>query len=127
MIDLQSLQANGLWGAIHELGHNQQQSEWEFPPHTTEATCSLWSVYVNETVLGIPRDKAHNALTVEFRKKRIQDYIKNGAQLKDWEVFTALETYLQVICRQIKLATDLQTDNFNPGLLLSVSSLSAST
>ncbi|NXQ84851.1 TCAF factor, partial [Nyctibius grandis] len=96
MIDVQSLQANGLWGAIHELGHNQQQTEWEFPPHTTEATCNLWSVYVNETVLGIPRDKAHKALALEFRKKRIQDYIENGAQLKDWEVFTALETYLQL-------------------------------
>ncbi|NWX39196.1 TCAF factor, partial [Steatornis caripensis] len=96
MVDVLSLQANGLWGAIHELGHNQQQSEWEFPPHTTEATCNLWSVYVNETVLGIPRDKAHNALALELRKKRIQDYIENGAQLKDWEVFTALETYLQL-------------------------------
>ncbi|KAK4829353.1 hypothetical protein QYF61_003280 [Mycteria americana] len=87
--------ANGLWGAIHELGHNQQQPEWEFPPRTTEATYSLWSVYVNETVLGIPRDKAHKALALELRKKRIQDYIENGAQLKDWEVFTALETCLQ--------------------------------
>ncbi|NXX23197.1 TCAF factor, partial [Podargus strigoides] len=94
--DVQSLQANGLWAAIHELGHNQQQPEWEFPPHTTEATCNLWSVYVNETVLGIPRDKAHDALAPELRKKRIQDYIENGAQLKDWEVFTALETYLQL-------------------------------
>ncbi|NXL90449.1 TCAF factor, partial [Alectura lathami] len=96
LVDVQSLQANGLWGPIHELGHNQQQPKWEFPPHTTEATCNLWSVYVNETVLGIPRDKAHNALTVELRKKRIQEYIENGAQLKDWEVFTALETYLQL-------------------------------
>ncbi|NXU49067.1 TCAF factor, partial [Turnix velox] len=96
MIDVQSLQTNGLWGTIHELGHNQQQSEWEFPPHTTEATCNLWSVYVNETVLGIPREKAHDALALELRKKRIEDYIKNGAQLKDWEDFTALETYLQL-------------------------------
>ncbi|KAM6136955.1 LOW QUALITY PROTEIN: TRPM8 channel-associated factor homolog [Pterocles gutturalis] len=96
MVDVQSLQAKGLWGAIHELGHNQQQSEWEFPPNSTEATCNLWSVYENETVLGIPRDKAHNELAPEFRKKRIQDYVENGAQLKDWEVFTALETYLQL-------------------------------
>lgn len=77
--------------------------------------------------MGISRDKAHNALALELKKKRIQDYVENGAQLKDWEVFTALETYLQVICRQIKLATDLQTDHFNPGLLLSFSSLSATT
>ncbi|NXL67720.1 TCAF factor, partial [Chordeiles acutipennis] len=96
MTDVQSLRANGLWGAIHELGHNQQRSEWEFPPHTTEATCNLWSVYVNETVLDIPRGKAHDALALDQRKQRIQEYMENGAQLNDWEVFTALETYLQV-------------------------------
>ncbi|KAM9277698.1 LOW QUALITY PROTEIN: TRPM8 channel-associated factor 2-like [Cariama cristata] len=75
------------------LGHNQHQSE-DFPPHTAKATCNLWSVYVKETVLGIPREKAHSALALELRKKRIQDYIEKGAQLKNWEVFTVPETYL---------------------------------
>lgn len=46
-----------LWGPIHELGHNQQRNCWEFPPHTTESTCNLWSVYVHEEVLGINRAK----------------------------------------------------------------------
>uniref|UniRef100_A0A8D0HJK8 Peptidase M60 domain-containing protein n=1 Tax=Sphenodon punctatus TaxID=8508 RepID=A0A8D0HJK8_SPHPU len=96
MIGMKSIQANGLWGPIHELGHNQQRSGWDFPPHTTEATCNLWSVYVNETVLSIPRERAHEELAVELRAARIQDYIKNGAKLKDWEFFTALETYLQL-------------------------------
>ncbi|KAG8576483.1 hypothetical protein GDO81_009880 [Engystomops pustulosus] len=86
----------GLWGPIHELGHNQQRGVWEFPPHTTEATCNLWSVYVHETVLGIPRDKAHPALKPEIRENRIQQYMKNGAQLNEWSVWTALETYLQL-------------------------------
>lgn len=45
----------GMWGPIHELGHNQQRRCWEFPPHTTEGTCNLWSVYVHEEVLGIDR------------------------------------------------------------------------
>uniref|UniRef100_A0A3B3ZVG6 Peptidase M60 domain-containing protein n=1 Tax=Periophthalmus magnuspinnatus TaxID=409849 RepID=A0A3B3ZVG6_9GOBI len=45
-----------LWGPIHELGHNQQRGCWEFPPHTTDAANNLWSVYVEETVLKIPRD-----------------------------------------------------------------------
>ena len=44
-----------LWGSIHELGHNQQRGCWEFPSHTTECTCNLWSVYVHEEVLGIDR------------------------------------------------------------------------
>lgn len=49
--------AGGMWGPIHELGHNQQRSCWEFPSHTTEATCNLWSVYVHEELLGIKRTK----------------------------------------------------------------------
>ncbi|KFU94540.1 Protein FAM115C, partial [Chaetura pelagica] len=96
MLDMKHIQTAGLWGPIHELGHNQQQEAWEFPPHTTEATCNLWSVYVHEKVLGIPRHKAHPALSSECREKRMTDYLKNGAQLKDWKVWTALETYLQL-------------------------------
>lgn len=96
MLDVKHMQTAGLWGPIHELGHNQQQQAWEFPPHTTEATCNLWSVYVHEEVLGIPRHQAHEELRPQCRKERIKDYLKKGAQLKDWNVWTALETYLQL-------------------------------
>ncbi|NXI00520.1 TCAF2 factor, partial [Pachycephala philippinensis] len=96
MLDVKHMQTTGLWGPIHELGHNQQQQAWEFPPHTTEATCNLWSVYVHEEVLGIARHQAHEALRPQCRKERIKGYLKKGAQLKDWNVWTALETYLQL-------------------------------
>ncbi|NXH41793.1 TCAF2 factor, partial [Dicaeum eximium] len=96
MLDVEHMQTTGLWGPIHELGHNQQQQAWEFPPHTTEATCNLWSVYVHEEVLGIPRHQAHEALRPQCRKERIKEYLKKGVQLKDWNVWTALETYLQL-------------------------------
>ncbi|XP_077120394.1 TRPM8 channel-associated factor homolog [Ranitomeya variabilis] len=96
MINLEDIKKNGMWGCIHELGHNQQQSAWEFPRHTTEATCNLWSVYVHENVLGIPRDKAHSDLIPEKRVARTREYLKNGANLKGWHVWTALETYLQL-------------------------------
>ncbi|KAM4789693.1 TRPM8 channel-associated factor 2 isoform 1-T1 [Cyanocitta cristata] len=96
MLDVKHMKTTGLWGPIHELGHNQQQQAWEFPPHTTEATCNLWSVYVHEEVLGIPRHQAHQALRPQCRKERIKDYLKKGAQLKDWNMWTALETYLQL-------------------------------
>lgn len=96
MLDVKHMQTTGLWGPVHELGHNQQQQGWEFPPHTTEATCNLWSVYVHEKVLGIPRHQAHQALKSQCREERIREYLKKGAQLKDWKVWTALETYLQV-------------------------------
>lgn len=96
ILDLDRITKKGCWGTIHELGHNQQRNKWEFQPHTTEATCNLWAVYVHETVLGIPRHEAHQQLTKENRKKRVQDYVKRGSNLSDWRVWTCLETYLQV-------------------------------
>ncbi|XP_057628882.1 TRPM8 channel-associated factor 2-like isoform X2 [Chionomys nivalis] len=96
LISLEDMRSKGLWGPIHELGHNQQRYGWEFPPHTTEATCNLWSVYVHETVLGIPRAQAHPALKPEERETRIRDHLQKGAPLGNWDVWTALETYLQL-------------------------------
>ncbi|KAJ1121167.1 hypothetical protein NDU88_009292 [Pleurodeles waltl] len=51
---------------------------------------------MSEKVLGVPRSKAHESLHPEIRKEAIKKYIKNGAKLEDWTVFTALETYLQL-------------------------------
>ncbi|KAJ7329293.1 hypothetical protein JRQ81_015467 [Phrynocephalus forsythii] len=96
IMDMQAFQTKGTWGPIHELGHNQQRREWEFPPHTTEATCNLWSVYVNETVLHIPREKAHPELLPHCRQARIKNYIQQGAKLENFTLFTALEPYLQL-------------------------------
>ncbi|XP_036285028.1 TRPM8 channel-associated factor 2 isoform X2 [Pipistrellus kuhlii] len=96
LINETNIRSSGLWGPIHELGHNQQRHGWEFPPHTTEATCNLWSVYVHETVLGIPRAQAHPALRPPEREKRIEEHLSKGAPLCNWNVWTALETYLQL-------------------------------
>ncbi|XP_055053707.2 TRPM8 channel-associated factor homolog [Misgurnus anguillicaudatus] len=85
-----------LWGFIHELGHNQQRGVWEFPPHTTECTCNLWSVYVHEKVLGIDRATAHEAMTLKKRQDRARDYAKGGRDLEKWTMWTALETYMQL-------------------------------
>ncbi|XP_016050996.1 PREDICTED: TRPM8 channel-associated factor 2-like [Miniopterus natalensis] len=90
------IRRRGLWGPMHELGHNQQHHGWEFPPNTTEATCNLWSIYVHETVLDIPRAQAHQALCPQAREKRIREYLKEGAPLCKWDTWTALETYLQL-------------------------------
>ncbi|XP_042343172.1 TRPM8 channel-associated factor homolog [Plectropomus leopardus] len=87
---------SGLWGPIHELGHNQQRDCWEFPSHTTECTCNLWSVYVHEEVLGINRAKAHEAMTVANRNQRADKYAKEGKKLSNWQVWVALETYMQL-------------------------------
>uniref|UniRef100_A0A8C5PEC3 Peptidase M60 domain-containing protein n=2 Tax=Leptobrachium leishanense TaxID=445787 RepID=A0A8C5PEC3_9ANUR len=96
LVNLQKMTKDGLWGPIHELGHNQQKGAWEFPPHTTEATCNLWSVYVHETVMNIPRYVAHEALRPEARNDAVELNLEKGAKLEDWSVWTALETYLQL-------------------------------
>ncbi|KAG8576481.1 hypothetical protein GDO81_009878 [Engystomops pustulosus] len=120
---LQCMKKDGIWGPIHELGHNQQQRAWEFPPNTTEATCNLWSVYVHENV-GIPRDKAHPSLKPAERDACIKLYLKNGAKLADWSVWTALETYLQLqegfgwdpfkrLFSEFQTMSNVSTDNKN--------------
>ncbi|XP_019111796.2 TRPM8 channel-associated factor homolog isoform X1 [Larimichthys crocea] len=96
LVDVTNAWSNGIWGPIHELGHNQQRSCWELPPNTTEATCNLWSVYVHEEVLGINREKAHPCLTVENRNSRIKEYVEGGKKINSWSVWLALETYLQL-------------------------------
>uniref|UniRef100_A0A3Q3XAR4 Peptidase M60 domain-containing protein n=1 Tax=Mola mola TaxID=94237 RepID=A0A3Q3XAR4_MOLML len=96
LVNIKQAKIDGLWGPIHELGHNQQRSYWEFPSHTTECTCNLWSVYVHEEVLGINRAKAHSALTPENRRSRTEDYVNKGRNLSNWHVWVALETYLQL-------------------------------
>ncbi|KAM9311793.1 TRPM8 channel-associated factor homolog [Gastrophryne carolinensis] len=81
LTDLENMKKAGLWGPIHELGHNEQRGPWEFPPHTTEATCNLWSVYVHETVLGIPRNEAHPALKPKDREDRMNLWAEKFSQV----------------------------------------------
>ncbi len=94
--DLDLLQAQGSWGAFHELGHNHQWRDWLLPG-TTEATCNLWSVYTMEEVVGIDRADGHPAMTDVERQARIDAYIAGGRNFTaDWSVWTALETFLQI-------------------------------
>ncbi|XP_077004598.1 TRPM8 channel-associated factor 2-like [Tamandua tetradactyla] len=95
-LNKETIRSTGIWGLMHEVGHNQQQPGWNFPPYTAEATCNLWSVYVHEMVLGISRTQVHPDLCPPEREKRIKTYLDKGAPLQDWNVWTALETYLQL-------------------------------
>ncbi len=109
LLDTQHLLDNGDWGAFHELGHNHQLSSWLLPG-TTEASVNLWSVYVYEQVLGQSRDDAHPSLDPDDRADRIDDYLDGGADFwSDWNVWTALETYLQL---QEAFGWDLYFDLF---------------
>ncbi|XP_051718460.1 TRPM8 channel-associated factor homolog [Ctenopharyngodon idella] len=96
LINIEEAYKSGLWGQIHELGHNQQRGVWEFPPHTTECTCNLWSVYIHEEVLRLNRANAHPNMTLENRQARTKMYCNGGKDLNSWSVWTALETYMQL-------------------------------
>ncbi|XP_028275278.1 TRPM8 channel-associated factor homolog isoform X2 [Parambassis ranga] len=96
LVSVAHIRSVGLWGPIHELGHNQQRACWEFPPNTTECTCNLWSVYVHEEVLGSNRAKADPIMAPEKREARAEEYAKEGKKLSSWHVFVALETYMQL-------------------------------
>ncbi|KAM9732876.1 TRPM8 channel-associated factor homolog isoform 1-T3 [Menidia menidia] len=96
LVSVEHARTNGLWGPIHELGHNQQRGCWEFPSHTTECTCNLWSVYVHEEVFGINRAKAHPAMTLDNRNSRAKQYAQGDRNLSGWDMWVALETYMQL-------------------------------
>ncbi|XP_059389377.1 TRPM8 channel-associated factor homolog isoform X2 [Carassius carassius] len=96
LVNVQEAYKSGLWGPIHELGHNQQCGVWEFPPHTTECPCNLWSVYIHEEVLGLNRSNAHPQMTLENRQARTTMYCSGGKDLNSWSMWTALETYMQL-------------------------------
>ncbi|XP_062050886.1 TRPM8 channel-associated factor 3-like [Lepus europaeus] len=96
VIDEERIRRSGVWGPLHEVGHNFQRSPWMFYPHTLEASCNLWAIYVHEKILGISRDRAHKALRPANREQRIKMHMDKGAPLSNWETWTALETYLQL-------------------------------
>jgi hypothetical protein len=95
VLDVAAIEKDGLWGPFHELGHNHQWGDWVLPG-TIESSVNLWSVYISENVFGLPRSKAHPALDPAERAKRLADHLAKGAPFEEWQVWTALETYLQL-------------------------------
>jgi len=92
LIDADWIRMHGSWGPFHELGHNHQYSPWILPG-TTETTCNLWSVYLNEHLSAAQ----HSELSDEKRRSRLLAYMASGPDFDaKWEVWTALETYLQL-------------------------------
>nr|XP_683371.5 TRPM8 channel-associated factor homolog [Danio rerio] len=96
LLNVKEAHKHDFWGPLHKLGHNQQRKVWEFPPHTTECTCNLWSVYVHEKVLGVNKAKAHPCMTLQSRQERIKEYFSGGKDFENWNTWTALETYMQL-------------------------------
>ncbi len=99
VVNAVALMTVGNWGIFHELGHNHQWIPWVLPG-TTEATVNLFSVYCYETIVGRPLSSPmpqHPALSATERANRIRAYVAGGRNFaRDWNVWTALETYLQL-------------------------------
>lgn len=95
-VDAARLRSEGSWGFFHEYGHNHQHDLWSLPG-TGETTCNLWSVYLFEEYIGKKRELGHDAVRPLDRKQRLNDYFRGGRNFeKDWSMWVALETYLQV-------------------------------
>lgn len=85
----------GSWGLFHELGHNHQEREWTFTG-TGEVTCNLFSLYISETVCGLPMSTGHDAL--KHPEETIGKHLALGAKFDRWksEPFVALMMYIQL-------------------------------
>lgn len=89
------MRENGDWGMFHELGHNHQWMPSTLPG-TTEATCNLYSAKLMTDLVGIDLGDGHGAMSDSSRQSRTQTYFDDGANIADWSVWTALETYIEV-------------------------------
>ena len=48
-LSMQTIKKEGLWGFIHEIGHNSQWESWTIPP-LTDTTNNLVSIFVTRKV-----------------------------------------------------------------------------
>jgi hypothetical protein len=69
---------SGLWGYLHEFGHNHQQSMWTLD-HMWEVTCNILAVHAFESVLGLPMSDAWGGnLEPATMYQRTQDWLDSG-------------------------------------------------
>ncbi len=92
VVNVTYMSQEGDWGMFHELGHNHQWMPSTLPG-TTETGCNFASVYLMEDLVGV---SGHGAISPEQRDSRTRSYFENGANISDWSVWVALETFLMV-------------------------------
>lgn len=85
-----------IWGFLHELGHNHQQSAWTFSG-TGEVTNNLFGLYVLHTIFNCPTNSTPSFSDANVAK-RLKTYIDNGKQFSDWQsnYDLAFDTYVQL-------------------------------
>jgi hypothetical protein len=99
MVDKDRIRANahhGVWGLFHEIGHNHQSGDWTFAG-TTEVTVNLFSLYVMETICGLPIG-GHPSVEKRSRERSMKDYFASGGDFEKWksDPFLALAMYIQM-------------------------------
>lgn len=92
VVNLTIMSQEGDWGMFHELGHNHQWMPSTLPG-TTETGCNFASIYLMEELVGI---SGHGAISSDQRESRTRSYFENGANIADWSVWVALETFLMI-------------------------------
>jgi hypothetical protein len=92
VVNVTHMSEEGDWGMFHELGHNHQWMPSTLPG-TTETGCNFASVYLMEELVGVA---GHGAISPDQRESRTRAYFDNGANISDWSVWIALETFLMI-------------------------------
>jgi enhancin-like peptidase M60 family/peptidase M60-like protein len=98
MVSVDRIRAEGAWGLFHEMGHNHQSRDWTFSG-TSEVTVNLFTLYVQDTLLG----KRGQGFTPgpERDKKWAREwaaYQATGPDFAHWKKkpFLALISYVQL-------------------------------
>lgn len=85
----------GIWGFLHELGHNHQSGDWTFDG-TGEVTVNLFSLYVLDRVFNV-RQGGHPAVKPAERERVMREYFA-APSFEKWKSnpFLALYMYMQL-------------------------------
>jgi len=87
---------SGLWGFLHEFGHNHQQGMWTLDHHG-EVTCNILAVYGFETALGLPMSQAWGGnLEAATMYQRTEDWLGLGQPYSTQGYFVGLYFFLYV-------------------------------
>lgn len=96
-LDIKKLLSTSAWGHLHELGHNNQESEWTFDG-TIEVTCNIFTLYVLTTLCGLSFIEARDVFEPVKIKAAIAKFCNEGKNFDAWknDPFLALLFYYQL-------------------------------
>ncbi|MCB9833199.1 MAG: hypothetical protein H6807_12060 [Planctomycetes bacterium] len=84
------------WGFWHELGHNHQQGDWTFAG-TTEVTCNLYSLYVDDQIRGVAPVK--HSWPASARMK-VAAHVKGDRDFERWKKDPGLALWTYILIQE---------------------------